>query len=112
MKQHFLILCTLFVLAACASKRNAAAAKRTPTENDLKVVQAKFPETTLETLNKGHGIFFGACTKCHNPKNIKKRSEKQWSKILTVMAPKAKINNEEKDAVFRYVMSVKLSSKK
>ena len=49
--------------------------------------------------------------RCHGDKGMKARDEATWSGILDDMAPKAKLAAEEKDAVWKYIMSVRLSSK-
>ncbi|MDI1355681.1 MAG: cytochrome c [bacterium] len=111
MKRYLLVTITLLILVACAAKKKAAAEKSLPTEGQLMAVQKKFPDATMANLQKGHELFYGKCTRCHGPKNISKRSEKEWPKILDKMAPRAKLSPEDKDAVYKYVMSVKLGGK-
>ncbi len=112
MKNYLITIIGLFLIVACAAKKKSAAAENIPTEAQLKAVQVRFPEANMANLQKGHELFYGKCTNCHGPKNISKRSEKEWLKILNRMAPRAKISAEEKDAVYKYVMSMKLSGKK
>jgi hypothetical protein len=45
--------------------------------------------------------------KCHNANNIYKYSESAWTNILEDMSQKAKLTDSEKDAVTKYVMSIK-----
>ena len=82
-----------------------------PTEANVTSAKAKFPDVTLDVLKKGHSLYYGACTRCHGAKNIVKRDEKEWVGILDDMAPKAHLTAEEKDAVWKYIMSVKLAVK-
>ncbi|HWY38084.1 MAG TPA: hypothetical protein VNY73_05965 [Bacteroidia bacterium] len=124
-KISLLIVAASLTLAACSSKKTAksttAAASATGTKtatgpltdpNDVMVTAAKtkFPDVTLDALKKGHSIYHGACTRCHGAKNIVKRDEKEWVGILDDMAPKAKLSAEEKDAVWKYIMGVKLAN--
>lgn len=124
MKKLILILTASTFMFACtpkASKNTAATTPAGPTvsaemstepnEAQVTTAKAKFPDVTLDVLKKGHSIYYGACTHCHGAKNIVKRDEKEWVGILDDMAPKAHLTSEEKDAVWKYIMSVKLAAK-
>ncbi len=113
MKKIILLAFTAtLILSSCAKKGTAKAnAPDTgPTDAQLTAVKTKFPDATLDVLKKGHSIYNGACTKCHGAKNIVKRDEAEWVKILDRMAPKANLAPADKDAVWKYIMSVKLSA--
>lgn len=104
------------VLVACSPKTSKSTAAATPvslepSEAMVTAGKAKFPDVTLDELKKGQTIYNGQCTKCHNAKRIEKRDEKEWISVLDEMAPKAKLLPEEKDAVWKYIMSVKLAAK-
>lgn len=110
-------LCFAFAVmlawAACTSKGKVAKTTSTePTDAQLTAAKTKFPSVTMDELKKGHSIYYGACTNCHGAKDIKSRSEEQWSGILDQMAPKANLTAQEKDAVWKYVTAVKLSAEK
>ena len=120
MKKEFmvLIIAGLAVLAACNSSKNvttptapkvaAKNGKHAPGAEEVNAIQTKFPGVTLEKLTAGYKIYTeGACTKCHNSNNIYKYSESAWTNILEDMSPKAKLTDSEKDAVSKYVMSIK-----
>ncbi len=111
----------ILFLAACSPKASKSAATTTPaaapaknptepTETSLAMAKTKFPDVTLDVLKKGHSIYYGACTRCHGTKSIERRDEKEWVGILDNMAPKARLLPEEKEAVWKYIMSVKLLS--
>ena len=117
MKLSILAVTAVAFLAACtpkASKSTTASTPATistePTETSLSVAKTKYPDVTLDVLKKGHTLYYGACTRCHGAKNINKIDEKEWVGILDEMAPKARLLPEEKDAVWKYIMSVKLLS--
>lgn len=79
-----------------------------PGNEELVAIQSKFQDVTLEKLNEGHTIYTqGACINCHGAKNIYKRGEAQWKDIIEDMAHKAKISDEQKDAVYKYVLAIK-----
>ena len=86
-------------------------APNAPTDAHVIAAKTKFPDVTLDVLKKGHGIYYGACTRCHGAKNIISRDEKEWTDVLNDMAPKAALLPAEKDAVWKYIMAVKLAAK-
>jgi cytochrome c5 len=103
---------------ACSPKTSKSTAVTTSTapsaptdEQMVAAAQSKYPNTTLENFKKGHDLYYGACTKCHNPKNIAHLQEAEIPSIVNSMAHKAKISEEEKNAVLQYIMGVKLTGK-
>ncbi|MGZ3864926.1 MAG: hypothetical protein ACXVC6_00610 [Bacteroidia bacterium] len=121
MKKIFLLgLAATLVFTGCKSKSGsktkstAASAEAKPADSfeaNLAAAKTRFPDVTMETIKSGHSIYYGACTNCHGPKNINNWNEKEWVGILDEMAKKAKLTAPEKDAVWKYVMSVKLAAK-
>jgi len=108
-----LLATLLLLLVACTSKKKTVAENtNTPTEAQLLAVNEKYAGTTMDVLENGSKLYYGTCTNCHGAKNILSRSEEEWPKIIERMAPLAKINESEKDAVFKYVMAVKLAATK
>ena len=65
----------------------------------------------MDDLKKGHGIYYGTCTKCHAPKNVGGIPEDRLQKTIENMAGKAKLTDLEKDAVWKYALAMNLSSK-
>jgi hypothetical protein len=105
------IATTMSFIVACNSKKaaNSVVASIVPTNVQLKAIQAKYPEVTMQTLANGHDIYIGVCTNCHGMKNIYKRSEESWKHEIDVMAPKAKITDSQKNELFKYILSMKAS---
>lgn len=109
-KNILLPIISIVILTACKSK-NASKPAATPADSfeaNLIAGKTRFPDITVDVLKKGHSIYYGGCTNCHRAKNIERRDEKEWIEVLDAMAPKAKLLPEEKDAVWKYIMSVKL----
>jgi cytochrome c5 len=113
MKKLSLFLIAAAILVSCKSKKSASATPSNagPTETQLTAVKAKYPDATMETLKQGHTLYYSTCTNCHAAKDIHSRDEEKWPGIIDRMAKKAGISDTEKDAVLKYVMSVKLASK-
>lgn len=83
----------------------------TPNESVLQVAKKMFPEITLVDLTKGHELYTTKCAKCHDAKNPVKFSAEEWPKILSKMAPKAKLTEEEKAWVNQYFLTARETSK-
>jgi len=109
---------TVVLISACSPKMAPALAS-TPTAPapdvnalQLEAAKTKYPDVTADALKKGHDIYFGApCTGCHDAKKITDFSADELPGIIESMSRKAKISAEEKDAVLKYVMGVRLAAK-
>jgi len=115
----FLYIASL-IISACSPKTTTAVATTPPVVASTDVSNAqvdaakiKFPDATMDVLKKGHDIYYGGtCTRCHGAKKITNFSGEELPGIIDNMARKAKISPEEKDAVLKYVIGVKLASAK
>jgi mono/diheme cytochrome c family protein len=102
-----------FTFNACKSKKAASkTASDSPTEAQLTALKTKMPGASMDDLKKGRSIFYGACTNCHGAKDVTGFTEEELKKTVDVMAPKAKLSPDEKDAVYKYALAVNLSAKK
>lgn len=113
--KHILLsaLVISFTFNACKSKKSSGKVSSTePNEQLLSTVKTKVPDATMQDLKKGHDVFYGACTKCHGPKDVTGFSQEQLKQTVDVMANKAEISQDEKDAVWKYALAVNLSAKK
>ena len=100
------------VMAACGSSiksstPSAATPSIIPGDAQLTAIKVKYPDATAEQLKEGHSIYIGACTNCHGQKNIFKRSEASWLHEIDDMSPKAKLTASQKDALTKYILSMK-----
>lgn len=78
-----------------------------PTDLELQAIKQKYPETTAQTLSNGHELYIGTCTDCHRKKNIFAYSESKWKEIIDDMAPRSKLNAQQTDDLYKYVLSMK-----
>lgn len=84
-----------------------------PGNEELLAIQAQYKEVTLEKLKQGHAIYTaGACVKCHEAMSIYHFGETRWKDIIDDMAQKANIGDEQKDAVYKYVLAIKATQPK
>ena len=73
----------------------------TPTDANVNKVE----KASLAELQQGHDIFQSKCGKCHKLPKPGKHSKDDWTKILTKMAVKAKLNTEQHDLVYKYLVN-------
>lgn len=84
-----------------------------PGNEELAAIQAKFADVTMDKLKQGYELYTnGACINCHSANNIYNYGEAQWKDLVENMADKARISDSEKDAVYKYVLSVKATQPK
>ena|ERR1700751_1432854 len=118
MKNIFFVALYISVIAlSCSPKTTSATVANSVSSTDVSneqvnAAKTKFPDATMDALKKGHDIYYGTCTNCHRAKKISDFSEEELPGIINNMASKAKISAEEKDAVLKYVIGVKLASAK
>ena len=62
---------------------------------------------TAEYLAKGKLVFDNSCGKCHDLPNPTDHNAQDWIGIMNSMAPKAKLNEEQHQMVYDYIVSVK-----
>jgi hypothetical protein len=84
-----------------------------PGNEELIAIQVQYKDVTLEKLKQGHAIYTaGACIKCHEAMSIYHFGETRWKDIIDDMAQKALIGDEQKDAVYKYVLAIKATQPK
>jgi cytochrome c5 len=62
--------------------------------------------TSAEQLAQGKTVFENSCNRCHKLPNPEKHDDMGWIKTLSRMAPKAKLNTEQHQMVYDYLISV------
>jgi uncharacterized protein YcfL len=110
---EFALLASL-IIVSCKSKQTNAE-KNTTTkietgvtaDNLLEVATLKFPGITQNDLEEGRTIFNTACVSCHSYEKPTSRTEEKWVHILDEMAPKAKLDANQKKKVLEYVLSTR-----
>jgi hypothetical protein len=84
-----------------------------PGDPELTAIQAQHKDVTMAQLKEGYELYTkSACVGCHEPKNIYRRPLEQWKNIVDDMAKKAQITDLQKDAVYKYVLSIKATQPK
>ncbi len=101
------IACLAMFIYSCKAKKGGTEVSLAPGDAELKAIQVKFPDATAQTLSEGYGVYTGACTNCHGKKNMLKHTEEDWKKDIDRMSPRAKITDAQKDALWKYVLSIR-----
>lgn len=84
-----------------------------PGDAELAAIKVDFADVSMTKLKEGYEIYAqGACVGCHKAKNIYPKSVSDWKVIIDDMAPRAQITEEQKDAVYKYVLSIKATQPK
>jgi cytochrome c2 len=63
--------------------------------------------STAEQIARGKTIFENSCGRCHKLPDPTAHTSVQWVGIMNSMAPKAKLNDEQHQWVYDYIVSVK-----
>ena len=68
---------------------------------------AKWPDTTPETLAKGHDLFIAKCNGCHGYPDFAPIADEKWPKIVDSMGNHADFDEKQKEAVLRFILASK-----
>ena len=60
--------------------------------------------TPISTLSKGREMYIGHCASCHNLYLPEKYTAAQWKTEVNVMQKKAKINDDQKAMILKYLI--------
>lgn len=95
------------LLTYCAPSKKVAGSKdaEPSAETMLATAQKRWPDATMAQLDEGKQIFNGQCTKCHGAKKMSSGDEAKWEKDINRMAPKARISDDQKEKLKRYVFT-------
>ncbi len=66
--------------------------------------QRRWPATNAQELAAGRQLLTMRCTACHELRGPQRQDEAGWQKYVTLMAPNAKLNDAEKQALLRYLL--------
>lgn len=127
MKKLFGVYVTVLFLTACTvskppktensnnavSKSDARDGIYDPEIKELNAIKLTYPTVELANLKEGYILYaYGPCINCHKAKNIYQFDEVKWKSIIDEMAVAAKISDSQKDAVYKYILSIKATQNK
>lgn len=91
---------TIFISAVSAFLITSCTPKSTPAVGSGEAALS-------DKLVQGKTIFENSCGRCHDLPEPTAFTSVQWVGIMNSMAPKAKLNDEQHQLVYDYVVSVK-----
>ncbi|MBS4028086.1 MAG: hypothetical protein KGZ58_05540 [Ignavibacteriales bacterium] len=76
-----------------------------PQEKDVVAMSKNFPNTKLSDLLRGRELYVRKCSGCHTLKNPSDFTSAQWEQDIPDMKTKAKIKDDEAQAILLYVLA-------
>jgi mono/diheme cytochrome c family protein len=95
----------ILALAGCETNPNPAF----PTAQALSAPIGSGEKADLATLDLGRKIYTTSCTECHVARPIAQHSVAQWKHYVDIMAPRARLQPNERAAVEAYVIAARES---
>ena len=84
-----------------------------PGNDELAAIEPQYKGLKLEKLKEGYVLYAqGTCINCHNAKAIYPIPTSEWGGIIDDMSEKAMLTSAQKDAVYKYVLSIKATQPK
>ncbi len=94
-----IIFLAITFMVSCAPKNVPASTS----SNEASVVSKQVINEA--DILAGHQLFNQNCGKCHRLFSPTELDEKRWVRVIDQMAPKAKLNAEDKSKVLAFVLS-------
>lgn len=95
MKKIFVASSIIAIFAASCTPKAVATTTASPIKS------------TADQIAQGKTIFENSCGKCHKLPEPASHNSVQWVGIMNSMAPKAKLNEEQHQWVYDYIVSAK-----
>ena len=89
------------IAVSCAHKATPVSTKAN--EPNVQPSNAAVIDNVKEMMVKGEEIYRTKCTRCHGVPETSAYSSNRWDRIINEMAPKARLDVTEKNAVLMYV---------
>lgn len=91
----------LSCLSACATLPS-------PTPGQAARAAERWPGVTLAVLEAGRDRYVAKCSSCHSPRVPGRYPEDTWSGYLDRMGGRAKLTDEDRDLILKYVLAVRV----
>jgi hypothetical protein len=96
----------VFLLAFCSTAKKAPNTFE-PSAEQLQAAMKRWSNANATELKEGHQLFYGECKECHKPYKIAEFSEKKWLHEIDDMSPKAKLTDQQKEKLTRFILSMR-----
>ena len=81
----------------------AACSHKTATETSASTEKTSSASVTYEQYMEGKKVYQQYCGKCHGLKSPGDYTAERWVKLIDKMAGRAKIDENQKEQIYRYV---------
>jgi mono/diheme cytochrome c family protein len=79
------------------------AAMQEPDARDARWAETRWPGTTIGDLRGGMHLFESKCASCHALPDPGIKSPDQWANVIGEMAPRARLSDDQRESVLRYL---------
>ncbi len=112
-----LIIFTLITLVNCKTTKPVKEEKPAAVVNEINpelmaAAEKRFPGIKASDINEGQRFYYSKCGNCHAIPEITSEKAEKWPKIMDWMAPKANMDDVQKQKTLQYVLSALDISKK
>jgi cytochrome c5 len=99
-----LLALLLFVSGACAC---ASGSIPHPSPADVTRAQEEWPDASAAGLERGRDLYVVRCSGCHPLHRPGEYERAGWNRVLAKMAPRARLSEEERTQILRYLAVVR-----
>lgn len=105
---HFFVgLLAAGSVAGCFGLPQSAPAPAAPTADWIERAKERWPDTSEAELQAGRRSFMESCNECHGHPDVTSLREDEWPPTIERMSGKAKLSDEQSQAVLRFVLTAR-----
>lgn len=101
-----IVVLSLLTLAGCFFPKSGTAPGPL-SSSALEGAQARWPEASGESLEKGRQLYLASCSGCHSYPDMGHYTEEQWPAIVSRMGNKSDLSQEDSELVLRFVLAAR-----
>src|SRR5215510_4780966 len=95
------------LLFAAAASACASGSIPHPTPADVTRAQQEWPDASVASLERGRDLYVARCSSCHPLHRPAEYPPARWNELVTKMGPRAKLSEEEREQILRYLATVR-----
>lgn len=74
-----------------------------PTDAHLARARERWPDATRASLERGRELYVARCSGCHPLHRPDSQPAGRWAELVDEMAPRARLSQDERELVLRYL---------
>ena len=95
---RLLLAAPLGLVLGCASLPH-------PTEADVRLARASWPDASLASLEQGRSSFANVCSGCHALPQVHLHTAGEWPKVVREMADRAELDPDEARVIEEFLVT-------